>query len=307
MCIIVFKPRKVPMPSLEIIENCFKNNPNGAGFMYRHEKKIHISKGYMTLDALCNALNLVNEVVDLRKTDVTLHFRISTTGSTIPQNCHPFPLSNNVEDLKALNIVVDRAIAHNGILQSYAGYHNTETDMSDTMYFAKMLSGVNDKFIAPVIDSHTTTGSRFVYMSGAGKSHTFGLYKRKGCGLWYSNESYTPPVVTIYDYPKSWYGGVDALDREEAWQAWAAKNGHKKQTAITTTSSPALTEDDIKFLQEELMIEAEEEAERNRLTRLDRQKVLASANAKNALKVPRDWKDGYKERLEFVNYLEGGY
>lgn len=239
MCIIVFKPRRIPMPALDIMENCFKANPNGAGFMYRNNGVVHISKGYMTLEALLKAINLVQEVVDLKKTDVVIHFRISTHGSSIPANTHPFPLSDSVDDLRALNITCDRAIAHNGILHEYGGFSNAVSDLSDTMYFAKMLSHVNDKFVEPLLKVHADKGSRFVFMSGKGKIVTVGMFKPKGTGIWYSNTTYLKPVVTVYNYhnygkfdygSNSWMGGVtkqqELLEesREEAWQDWMKKN-----------------------------------------------------------------------------------
>lgn len=178
------------MPSLDIMARCFETNPHGAGFMYRAENKIHVVKGFMTLDALLNALNLVSESVNLIKTDVCIHFRISTTGSTIPANCHPFPLSGEIDDLKALSITCDRAIAHNGILYEYSKFHNDESDLSDTMYFAKMLSGVNDRFLPVVIERHAV-GSRFVLMTNK-KTISFGMIKEKG--LFYSNQSFRVPM-----------------------------------------------------------------------------------------------------------------
>ena len=233
MCIIVFKPKRVTMPSIDIMENCFTNNPNGAGFMYRDGDVVHISKGYMTLDALQGALNLVSETVNLKAADVCIHFRISTTGSSIPANTHPFPLSNDVDDLRALNIICARGLAHNGILHDYATFHNINTDMSDTMYFAKAISGVKDRFIETVIAPHVAKGSRFVYMPGKGKTILFGMDKPKGTGIYYSNTSYLKALPTIYDYTPSkyafggtWFGDVGKVNdelltaKEEEWQAW---------------------------------------------------------------------------------------
>lgn len=196
MCIILYKPKKVPMPSLEVMTNCFEANPNGAGFMWKEGDIIHISKGYMTLDALQGALNNLDNPKQL---ELVIHFRISTTGSSVPQNTHPFPLSNDVDDLRALNIICERGLAHNGILHDYAGFHNIETDMSDTMYFVKAIAGVKDRFIETIIKPHAARGSRFVYMNGKGKTIQFGMTKPKGTGIWYSNTSYLKPVVTLWE------------------------------------------------------------------------------------------------------------
>jgi len=237
MCIIVYKPKKVPMPSPEIMKNCFKANPDGSGFMYRADDMIHISKGYMTLEALQAAIKAAAETVNLKATDVVIHFRISTHGSVVPENCHPFPLSNDSSDLKALSIVCPRALAHNGILHEYGEFTNGETDMSDTMYFAKMLSGVKDRFIEPVMSSHAAKGSKFVYMSGAGKSVSFGMFKPKGSGLWFSNTGYLKPIPPLpaschYSFGGHWMGNVGTYTRtpeylaekEKEWKEYVAAN-----------------------------------------------------------------------------------
>jgi hypothetical protein len=229
MCIIIYKPRKVPMPSLEVMENCFTANPNGAGFMWKEGDIIHISKGYMTLDALQGALNKLDNPKQL---ELVIHFRISTTGSSVPANTHPFPLSNDVDDLRALNIICERGLAHNGILHDYAGFHNIDTDMSDTMYFCKAISGVKSRFIENIIAPHAAKGSKFVFMSGKDKTITFGMFKPKGTGIWYSNTSYLKPVVTVYDTRftnYTWAGGVGKqtlfdIEKEEEWQAYIKRN-----------------------------------------------------------------------------------
>lgn len=303
MCIIIYKRKKLDMPSLDILENCFENNPNGAGFMYRVDNKIHISKGYMTYDKLIEALLKVQETVNLKRTDLVIHFRISTTGSSVPENCHPFPLSNKIADLKALNIECNRAIAHNGILEGYAGFHSKDTDLSDTAYFAKMLSGVNDRFVEAVIDQHSLT-SRFVYMSGRGKVIVFGMTKipdGDGKGLWVSNNTYLyqEPIQTrMYAYDIAtryqgednfWYGweGKNLEAKEEAWQEWQKANPSyaKAMAASTNATLPAtIVGDDDKETptpftkiplcahQPKFMTEAEceiERARRNRLRTID--------------------------------------
>lgn len=197
MCIIIFKPKNRKMPSDDIVKRCFESNPNGAGIMYRDaNNQIIIKKGFMDIDSLLNGIAEIKESIDLKKTDVCLHFRISTTGSTIPANCHPFPLSNDISDLKVLSIIADRAIAHNGILNDYSNLHNAETDLSDTMYFAKMLSGVNDRFLQNVISAHAIN-SRFVLMTNK-KTLTWGLINDKG--LFYSNTSYKKQTEIINQF-----------------------------------------------------------------------------------------------------------
>lgn len=72
-----------------------------------------IQKGFMTLEALLDALNAA--AIQERDT-VIYHFRIATSGGITPANCHPFPVSANVNDLKSLTIACKAAFVHNGVL-----------------------------------------------------------------------------------------------------------------------------------------------------------------------------------------------
>ena len=45
MCIIAIKPIGIKMPNIKTIENCWYNNPDGAGFMYAKESNVYIEKG----------------------------------------------------------------------------------------------------------------------------------------------------------------------------------------------------------------------------------------------------------------------
>jgi hypothetical protein len=49
MCIAVYKRVGVKMPSDKILETCFENNSDGAGYMFAHGGKVNIKKGFMTL------------------------------------------------------------------------------------------------------------------------------------------------------------------------------------------------------------------------------------------------------------------
>lgn len=200
MCIIIYKPKNRKLPSDEIIKESWKNNNHGAGIMYRERKRIHIQKGYMTLDALQTVLN---GLPDAKKLDLCIHMRVSTTGSIRQENTHPFPLSHTIADLQSLDIVCDRAIAHNGILPDYAKFHDESTDLSDTMYFSKALSGVRDKYLSAMLNNHD---GRFVLMTGT-DTHIIGMHKDGG--LYFSNRTYKPriPYVSSVDYDDigKWY------------------------------------------------------------------------------------------------------
>ena len=132
MCVIVHKERGKDLPSEEIIEKCFKRNPDGSGILLHRNgtKIVEIHKGFMKLDDFKTAFKELNV---RKEDDLVLHFRISTSGGTNPENCHPFPISSKIEDLKATRINTPMAFVHNGVL----GSGNEELKISDTQVFVK--------------------------------------------------------------------------------------------------------------------------------------------------------------------------
>ena len=57
MCIILHKPINIQLPDIQTLETCYNNNSDGAGFMYQHDKRVHIQKGFMTFSSLISTLN----------------------------------------------------------------------------------------------------------------------------------------------------------------------------------------------------------------------------------------------------------
>ena len=139
MCVIVAKKMGIELPSKKILENCFDINPDGAGLMYVNEnKKIVIEKGFMTFEAFYKKLKELDKKYDLKKKALVMHFRITTQGGTSPENCHPFPITDDEKKLKATYLECnDVAFAHNGIISLYS--MRDDKGMSDTMLLSKEL------------------------------------------------------------------------------------------------------------------------------------------------------------------------
>ena len=137
MCIIVAKKKGINIPNEETLRECFNRNSDGAGLMYVKDGKIHIEKGYMTFAAFIERLNNLNKELNFKEKSLVMHFRITTSGGTKPENCHPFPISDKVEDLKATSIITeDVAMAHNGIINTYSGVLENDK-LSDTQLFVQ--------------------------------------------------------------------------------------------------------------------------------------------------------------------------
>lgn len=205
MCIIIVKPENEKLPAKSIIENCFDSNPDGAGFMYADNGQVHISKGFMKLKTFYQALGNIDLSLPM-----VLHFRIATAGGISQHNCHPFPLSNDVHSLKALNIDSDIGIAHNGIINI-----KEETKLSDTQtYIKNILYPLRDQIdLEPFQNmiSLSANSSKFAIMKNSGSIILLGDFTKDN-GIYYSNSSYKEQSFksyykTLWDYDKDYCYG----------------------------------------------------------------------------------------------------
>jgi predicted glutamine amidotransferase len=146
MCIIVSKEKNKKIPSRQILENCFNSNPDGAGFMYTLNHRVIIEKGFFTFDEFYNRLMEVDDALNLQKKSLVMHFRIGTSGGYTAGVCHPFPVTNNVDELQKTETNSKLAMVHNGVISNY-----TFGKLSDTQNFVKdfvyPLSKINCNFL----------------------------------------------------------------------------------------------------------------------------------------------------------------
>lgn len=195
MCIIAAKPAGVALPNEETIETMWYGNPDGAGFMYNHDGKVVIEKGFMTLREFQSALNAAAKAVDLTGAGVVMHFRITTHGGTKPSNTHPFPVSGNIAALRKLRCVTGLGVAHNGIISTV---RPRDKDTSDTMEFiASPLSLLykgcptfyEDENLMQLVEE--LCRSKLAFLLGDGSIHTVGSFNEHE-GILYSNYSWKP-------------------------------------------------------------------------------------------------------------------
>ena len=88
MCVIVHKERGKDLPSDEVIEKCFKKNPDGSGILLHREgtKLVEIHKGFMKLDDFKTAFRELNV---RKEDDLVLHFRIATPRTSFEASLTP--------------------------------------------------------------------------------------------------------------------------------------------------------------------------------------------------------------------------
>ena len=223
MCIIVYKPKGKEMPSRDTLMACFTSNPDGAGYMFPKQGKVEIEKGFMSFEPFYKMLMQDYEENKGKDIDFVMHFRIGTQGGVNAQCCHPFPVSNDMEDLYKLVSRPNVGLAHNGIISlttesTYDYYYDStgirhyrkpELEYSDTMKFVtdyvsliiKNKDWYKDSTNKELIEKLAEKGytNKFAIMSGDGHTELLGPFIESD-GIYYSN--YTFQTHTHYQTTK---------------------------------------------------------------------------------------------------------
>jgi hypothetical protein len=181
MCIAIYKPEG-KIISKATLQECYNSNPDGAGFMYNQNKKLHIEKGFFSFDSFYNAFKAHESK------QAVIHFRIKTHGKIDTANCHPFAVNNSI------------GFVHNGVISGYG-----DADFSDTVRFNEaILRPLVNKwgnlalFQDPVIELiESRIGySKLVFLDRHGNHKIMNESKGQwDDGVWYSNSSYKPYVA----------------------------------------------------------------------------------------------------------------
>lgn len=215
MCVIAYKARNIEMPSNETLEKCFSTNSHGAGILLHRAgtKILEIHKGFMTYKKFEDQIKELNIK---KEDDVIMHFRITTSGGTSEENCHPFPISNKVEDLKATRINTARAFVHNGVLGSgdeKIKISDTQLFVRDVMSRTEIQNNLENEEVKRFISEFAGTGNRF-FVADAEKDifEVFGKWHEDG-GIKYSNLTFKNSYRSSdwdygrgYGYSSNYYG-----------------------------------------------------------------------------------------------------
>ena len=184
MCIAIYKPAGKLLTE-EVLRQCFRSNPDGAGFSYVNNEKLNTLKGFFAFDTFFEAWS------QIETKQAILHFRIKTHGSVKEDNCHPF------------EIVPGYNFIHNGII---SGYNSANSDRTDTAQF-------NEEYLQPLAKRYGTSilyhpstkaliedrigYSKFCLLDKWGNHAIFNEDKgnTNDDGVWFSNTSWKKPVV----------------------------------------------------------------------------------------------------------------
>jgi hypothetical protein len=193
MCVIAVSEKGCKQPTKETLQTCFRNNPHGAGYMFARDGIVTIHKGFMTFEDFWQAVKSEHFTP---ADPVVYHFRISTQAGVNPEMTHPFPLSRNLNHMKALDLTCSVGIAHNGIIPCTT---ERNSEYSDTvLYIARYLGklirdpvvDLADPYITDLIEL-TTGNSRMAILNAAGTILRTGTgWVRDDREVAYSNHSY---------------------------------------------------------------------------------------------------------------------
>jgi len=186
MCIAIVKPKGISI-SKEILQTCANANKDGCGMAYIDDNGVVNIYKCLDFDMFYNKYIEVEN-----KSTMIIHFRIATHGEVSPENCHPFKLNNRM------------ALIHNGVISGY-GDKKTKTDTQD--FIDKVIGNISWKeWKNPSF--RTLVGEAIGYSKLAILDKSGNYYivnEERGMwdnGVWYSNSSYKPKVITKNEYKK---------------------------------------------------------------------------------------------------------
>jgi hypothetical protein len=228
MCIIGIKDHKAEDFTEEILKYCWEKNSDGAGYAYwlPTESLWQVHKGFMKWGDFIEKYKSQN----FKKEDtVFVHFRIGTSGYKDGGNCHPFPILDDVDEMRKLEFKTPYMAIHNGVVG------NGEKVASDTIcyirdYLFPLMSIWEDKRVHDnIADTILTKGaSRWIvtYKETYWKYGTWHKYKD-----WeFSNLNYAPSTPTYYSGGTSgwngggtWYSNSKPYIQKEHLDSWYTK------------------------------------------------------------------------------------
>ena len=138
MCIIIAKKAGVTL-DMEELESAASmashHNSHGIGFALKRKgsNNIILSKGYRYYEMVLDKLSELKVEDD---DELMVHMRFATSGKTDIANCHPYVVSNNLD-----NILLDEAVIINHSVVSHNGtfdwYAEAKSEFSDTVHYIK--------------------------------------------------------------------------------------------------------------------------------------------------------------------------
>lgn len=201
MCIAILNTKGTI--SKETLQNCWNNNPDGAGMIYTTlNNDLKIFKEMLDFDKFYNEYKKARK--QNKESNFVLHFRIATSGKVDLNNCHPFKVNKNL------------AFVHNGMID----IQPLSTNVSDTFTFNEaIIKNLGSNFlyneaIIRLIESYIGY-SKLVFLNSFNEAtiinEDLGHWNKDN---WYSNTSYESKKAKYSNttYFKDYYKGGDICD-----------------------------------------------------------------------------------------------
>ena len=206
MCVIAISQKGIRQPSETELKQMWEHNPHGGGYMFNRNGYVEIHKGFMVWDDFIRAVKSEH----FGKADsVVYHFRISTQGGINAEMTHPFPFSEKLSDMKALDVLCGLGIAHNGIIPMTTD--RTQTEYSDTaLFIVKYLTQIIN-YEEDIFREEKQTiieqliQSKMAIMDSNGNVVTIGKFFDRD-GILLSKEYHIPIQKTDYKFNYVWKG-----------------------------------------------------------------------------------------------------
>lgn len=191
MCIAIYIPAGKDIKD-EQIKNAFANNSDGAGVMhYDRLGQVHYTKGFMDVDSLINYWRKSTS----SKYPRAIHCRIATSGKISKGCCHPFPITDDLDDmLKPSGIGMNGCLIHNGVFHKYTPKEGMLSKYSDTMIFTQKVmyplhTILHNGGVEELLDDMT---SRVLVFLPNFEVHKYGTWKfNEENGFYASNDTYS--------------------------------------------------------------------------------------------------------------------
>lgn len=238
ICIAILKKQGVQAPTMEILKQCFTRNKDGAGITWLENNKLHIKKGFMTWAEFETFYKEFEEAHNTTDMLIGYHFRITTHGGTNAQNCHPFPVSEVMADLKEIEFVKEegRVVIHNGIISPFSSSYGNDSDTQK--FIQKFLVHIDKADSRWYNNVHTVKaveeilGSKLAVLDVDGSSTVMGSGWIEDNGVWYSNSTYKKSTYSYGGYGgyNSKAYGYDDYDDEDYWEKYYGYSYSKTST-----------------------------------------------------------------------------
>lgn len=212
MCVIVYKPKNIELPSKQILHNCYEHNKDGVGYTFTNRKNVIVKKGYQDFKEFYNELLKDYKRYNLKQHNLIIHFRIGTSGGLTKEKTQPFKITNNIDELNKLYIKNKKtSIVHNGVFSRYT----YDTKNSDTQNYIKdflyplLKSEIRNK---PELIKDTLSYSKLAMLNYKDNVSLYGEYIKDN-DIYYSNNSYNNYKINEnakkYDFTNKYKREID--------------------------------------------------------------------------------------------------